>query len=639
MDDKDLDKMNLPYKDHHDDHNCDDDDDDEEWADEQRTDDENLQFYPIFYNYNYNYNNNNNDINSSTAITFPTLKEALEYDEQNYNFNLLHYLPSLSSTNNDNYEEDEDDFFEKTIVIINKARLFVKDMQIDNIDSNANLDIIGQKLKDYLKNEIRKDDDNEEEYEKYFKPILEDDTMIMCMDDLKDMMMNCNIQLKKDQQKNRCQSNNDDGVNSKEVIAVTIVEQESKSKSSSSSINMQTTKQLENKIEILVEQLQQAKDYITKLADTSMNNDNNNSHSHKNTQQGNQSRDNDTYYFSSYSHSSIHETMLQDVIRTTSYQNAILNNPHLFHNKIIMDIGCGTSILSLFAAKAGAKKVLAIDASDVYKQAREIVDLNGYSHIIHVVHGKVEDLIANNSLPLDDDEKVDVIISEWMGYALLYETMLPSVLVARDHFMDRNNNGTMWPNKSTMFIEGARDTRLDYWDDVYGMNMKPMKDKVIHELRKEASVEIVDKEKVVTNRVELISFDLNQCHDKDLDFKSTFELKSCHHDGNDGNDDVKLDKLVVSFDVDFELPGCNIVSFSTGCQTEPTHWKQTTLWFDPDNSPLLGSGEVLKGSFTMNRNDINQRDMDFFVSWEIGLDNGDGFKCRDKGTILSKLSS
>jgi cyclopropane fatty-acyl-phospholipid synthase-like methyltransferase len=47
----------------------------------------------------------------------------------------------------------------------------------------------------------------------------------------------------------------------------------------------------------------------------------------------------------------IHEEMLKDTVRTRSYENAILGNGHLFKNKIVLDVGCGTGILSLFAAK------------------------------------------------------------------------------------------------------------------------------------------------------------------------------------------------------------------------------------------------------------------------------------------------
>jgi len=53
--------------------------------------------------------------------------------------------------------------------------------------------------------------------------------------------------------------------------------------------------------------------------------------------------------------------MIKDSVRTNAYRDAILNNAHLFKDKVVMDVGCGTSILSLFCAKAGAKKVFAID--------------------------------------------------------------------------------------------------------------------------------------------------------------------------------------------------------------------------------------------------------------------------------------
>ena len=43
--------------------------------------------------------------------------------------------------------------------------------------------------------------------------------------------------------------------------------------------------------------------------------------------------------------------MLKDTVRTRSYQQAIMRNAFLFKDKVVLDVGCGTGILSLFAAK------------------------------------------------------------------------------------------------------------------------------------------------------------------------------------------------------------------------------------------------------------------------------------------------
>ncbi|KAI4463914.1 protein arginine n-methyltransferase [Holotrichia oblita] len=81
----------------------------------------------------------------------------------------------------------------------------------------------------------------------------------------------------------------------------------------------------------------------------------------------------DSEYFNSYSHFGIHHEMLNDKIRTESYRDAILGNVNIFKGKTVLDVGCGTGILSMFAAKAEAKMVYGIDQSDVIYKAMEIV--------------------------------------------------------------------------------------------------------------------------------------------------------------------------------------------------------------------------------------------------------------------------
>ncbi len=51
-----------------------------------------------------------------------------------------------------------------------------------------------------------------------------------------------------------------------------------------------------------------------------------------------------------------------------------------------------------------------------------------YVAVITIFKGKVEEV----ELPI---EKVDIIISEWMGYCLFYESMLNTVIFARDKWL------------------------------------------------------------------------------------------------------------------------------------------------------------------------------------------------------------
>lgn len=78
----------------------------------------------------------------------------------------------------------------------------------------------------------------------------------------------------------------------------------------------------------------------------------------------------------------IHEIMLKDNVRTDAYRDFIYDNKNLFKDKIVLDVGCGTGILSMFCARAGAAKVIAVDNSDIADRARENIHENGLGHII-----------------------------------------------------------------------------------------------------------------------------------------------------------------------------------------------------------------------------------------------------------------
>lgn len=100
--------------------------------------------------------------------------------------------------------------------------------------------------------------------------------------------------------------------------------------------------------------------------------------------------------------------------------------------------------------------------STIIDKAKEIVAVNGLSDKITLLQGKMEEV----KLPFD---KVDIIISEWMGYFLLYESMLDTVLYARDKYLAPD--GLIFPDKATLFLAGIEDG--EYKEEKIGCTLSP----------------------------------------------------------------------------------------------------------------------------------------------------------------------
>lgn len=333
-------------------------------------------------------------------------------------------------------------------------------------------------------------------------------------------------------------------------------------------------KEANNKIAGLCNLVQDLRHYATEKFNSMANSDDSDSEC------------DDSNYISSYSSYGIHLEMLQDKVRTEGYMNAILGNKDSFKDKVVLDVGCGTGILSLFAAKAGARLVIAVDMSDVIDEAIKIAEENGYSDKIIFLKGKVEEV----KLPV---EQVDIIISEWMGYFLLFESMLDSVIYARDKYLNKST-GFVLPNFMEMEIFGVSDSQfyesnVNYWSNVYGFSMNTMKKYVLQD----AQVIDIKDESVATDLRVFKSIDCCKCSVADVSqFTSDFTLTV--------KNNTKLTGLGVSFKTYFNHQMLqNKVKFHTDPFHESTHWKQTYFQFEKpmnvkEDDRITGSIECSK---------------------------------------------
>jgi predicted RNA methylase len=122
-----------------------------------------------------------------------------------------------------------------------------------------------------------------------------------------------------------------------------------------------------------------------------------------------------------------HASLLADRVRTESYRAAIESVVQPHH--VVADLGCGTGILASFAARAGAKRVYAIDEGAVIAIARELAADNGLADRIT--------FIESSSFDVTLDEPADVLITETMGNSGFDEGIALAVIDARRRWMRR----------------------------------------------------------------------------------------------------------------------------------------------------------------------------------------------------------
>ena len=176
-----------------------------------------------------------------------------------------------------------------------------------------------------------------------------------------------------------------------------------------------------------------------------------------------------------YAEIEVHRTMICDRVRTDAFRRAI--DAVVRPGDIVLDVGAGTGILSLFAARAGAAHVYAVEQTTIAVLAQALAAANGAANIVEVIQGDIMEV----ELP----ERVDVIVSEWLGGFGIDEGMLSPVIAARDRWL--KPGGTMIPHSVTAWTCLVNDSHLGETvgflsDDPYGLRLDGLVEMTVNEI-------------------------------------------------------------------------------------------------------------------------------------------------------------
>ncbi|BFF96209.1 protein arginine N-methyltransferase 1 [Drosophila madeirensis] len=302
-------------------------------------------------------------------------------------------------------------------------------------------------------------------------------------------------------------------------------------------------------------------------------------------------------YFKMYSRLEVQEWLVKDAARNAAYRQAIGWNKAAFRGKTVLDVGCGLGMLSLLAAAAGARRVIAVDAASIVEYTRHIVVDNSCADVITVLRGKVEEI----ELP-EGIEKVDIILCDWMGYCLFSGNMLESLIFARDKWLAPG--GLIYPDAAHLYlgaITGQAGEDLEQWNDLYDINMGAIR----RRCEATALLKRLDARQLMSKVVLVKTLDLYTAPRHSCLTRTHYELKVTRSG--------HVHALFACFDVGMgQYP--RRVWLSTSPHAPWTHWNQTVFHL---RAPLTVEPEqLIRGVFSLKPSPKSIYGLEFDISFE-----------------------
>jgi protein arginine N-methyltransferase 1 len=249
------------------------------------------------------------------------------------------------------------------------------------------------------------------------------------------------------------------------------------------------------------------------------------------------------------------KTMLKDFVRTDSFRRAIEET--VKPGDHVVDVGSGSGILSLFAARAGARRVTGLEHTSFIDIARELARVNDVDKKITFLPGDARTTTLA--------EPADVIVSEWIGFFLMEEYMYEVFTSVRDRWL--KPGGHVIPGAASLYLGPIEDPHLyidcgpGYWDvPTYGFDFRAC---IEPEVR-EAAMMVVNLSPVsfLSQPAEILHIDCLRDGPEVFHFEVSRELE------------ITRSGQVHGFGSYFDLQLSPSVRLSTAPWLQTTHWKQ-----------------------------------------------------------------